>query len=247
MRFRAPEHFSLLRKFFWNVDFTVDELLYRLMLPKASGLDPVFRIPGLSFPTELHLLFTAARNVPGPGHVVEIGSYKGRSTAALAAGCLGRNDRKVFAVDPLPPEGQAVFLKNLGDLGLLDRVNPLFSKSAEAAASWKEPISVLFIDGDHSYESVRQDLEHWRSHVCPHGLIIFHDSDLPGVRRLLGELKAEGEFHFQGAIASVSFFSRDSVTGFDMTPFRRIQTFRERAAAFSNGLKRLVAIDPQRW
>ena len=37
------------------------------------------------------------------------------------------------------------------------------------------PIDVLFIDGDHSYEGVKQDYEMYRSLVRPGGIIAFHD------------------------------------------------------------------------
>ena len=38
-----------------------------------------------------------------------------------------------------------------------------------------EMLDFLFIDGDHSYEGVRQDFESYRSLVRPGGLIAFHD------------------------------------------------------------------------
>lgn len=36
-------------------------------------------------------------------------------------------------------------------------------------------IDALFIDGDHSYEGVKQDFDLYRGHVRPGGAIIFHD------------------------------------------------------------------------
>lgn len=37
------------------------------------------------------------------------------------------------------------------------------------------PLDILFIDGDHSYEGARTDLETYRHLVRPGGLIVFHD------------------------------------------------------------------------
>src|ERR1700716_775047 len=47
---------------------------------------------------EAEWLFNSARSVPEPTNLVEIGSYKGRSTCCLALGC--RNTKKrIFAID----------------------------------------------------------------------------------------------------------------------------------------------------
>lgn len=70
-----------------------------------------------------------------------------------------------------------------------------------AAALAKElhgkPIDCLFIDGDHTYEGVRQDYEMYRTMVKVGGLIAFHDivvhpyQTAVGVNRLWHEIKDE--------------------------------------------------------
>lgn len=42
---------------------------------------------------------------------------------------------------------------------------------------WGYPIRLLFIDGDHAYESVRSDFLGWEKYVVPDGLVVFHDVD----------------------------------------------------------------------
>jgi predicted O-methyltransferase YrrM len=66
---------------------------------------------------------------------------------------------------------------------------------AVARALGARKVDLLFIDGDHTYEGVRQDFEQYRSLVRPGGLIAFHDV-LPsrfdphiGVAKLWAELK----------------------------------------------------------
>ena len=76
-----------------------------------------------------------------------------------------------------------------------------------ATRSWMERIldgravDLLFIDGDHTYEGVRQDWEMYRQYVGAGGLVGFHDilthelhklDYVPGVDRLWKEIKAEG-------------------------------------------------------
>lgn len=75
------------------------------------------------------------------------------------------------------------------------------SHDSETLAALREelngrPVDVLFIDGDHSYEGVRQDYEMYRSLVRPGGLIAFHDivtvDPSCGVPRLWAEIGTAG-------------------------------------------------------
>lgn len=50
-------------------------------------------------------------------------------------------------------------------------------------------ISVLFIDGDHSYQGCKRDIEAWLPHMKEGGVIFFHDCDetSPGVVQAVAE------------------------------------------------------------
>ena len=48
--------------------------------------------------------------------------------------------------------------------------------SYEAVQGWQEPIDVLFIDADHSYQAVRKDWDDWSPYVKVGGIIALHDS-----------------------------------------------------------------------
>ena len=39
-----------------------------------------------------------------------------------------------------------------------------------------EPLELLFIDGDHSYEGAKADFERWQAFVRPDGHVLFHDA-----------------------------------------------------------------------
>src|ERR1700759_5182772 len=54
-------------------------------------------IEGWLLPSEGKWLFNAARSTPRGATIVEIGSYKGRSTSCLALGCLDSRAR-IFAI-----------------------------------------------------------------------------------------------------------------------------------------------------
>ena len=50
-------------------------------------------------------------------------------------------------------------------------------------------ISLLFIDGDHTYQGCKTDIESWFPHMKQHGVMFFHDHDesSPGVLQAVSE------------------------------------------------------------
>ena len=62
----------------------------------------------------------------------------------------------------------------------------------DVAKNWNKEIDILHIDGDHTYESVKNDYETWSPFVKENGVILFHDTciDTPrfGVKRFFEEL-----------------------------------------------------------
>lgn len=62
--------------------------------------------------------------------------------------------------------------------------------STKLPVEWQgDPIDVLFIDGDHSYEGCKADIDGWYPHMKKHGVILFHDCDStsPGVVKAVEE------------------------------------------------------------
>lgn len=55
--------------------------------------------------------------------------------------------------------------------------------SVEVAKAFNKEISVIFIDGDHSYEGCKRDIEAWYPKMKKGGVMLFHDCDesSPGV------------------------------------------------------------------
>ena len=69
----------------------------------------------------------------------------------------------------------------------------IIEKKSEEAAKLVEDESVdfVFIDGNHFYESVKQDIELWRPKVKKGGMISGHDyghPDWPGVKKAVDEI-----------------------------------------------------------
>ena len=138
------------------------------------------------------------------GFVVEIGSWKGKSTTYLAAGAQENKHGYtcVNAVDHFhgSPEHQKNgpvftlpdFKANLSKAGLSEEVDIFVMNSVDASQIFDaNEVGLLFIDGDHKYESVRSDLDAWWPKVAPNGIIVLHDvgpmGGLPGPKRVLIE------------------------------------------------------------
>jgi len=148
---------------------------------------------------EADLLFHLAARVDS-GCIVEVGSYRGRSTVALAQGA---GARPVFAIDPhepftgalggtFGPEDRAAFFRAMLRSKSYERVRLVNLSSEIIGPGWREPIGLLWIDGDHSYEGVRRDWEVWSPHLAPRAVVAFDDStdETIGPYRLISELTA---------------------------------------------------------
>lgn len=64
--------------------------------------------------------------------------------------------------------------------------------SDHIASVWKDPIDLLMIDGNHTYDQVKKDYQNFAPHVTTGGLIILHDINVtsaPGVKKLWTEIK----------------------------------------------------------
>ena len=158
-------------------------------------------------------LFRAAADTRGRGAIVEIGSWKGRSTTWLASGARLAG-HGVYAIDPHrrsreypEAETEAEFLANLARNGLAAVVEPLVMTSDDAAARIAGPVELLFIDGDHSYEAVRRDAELWLPRLIDGGTVMFHDvatAAYSGPRRVVREMVCRSPlFHRIGRVGSM--------------------------------------------
>jgi len=143
-------------------------------------------VDGWLFPGEINLLYGAAKKAKGRGVILEIGSWKGKSTIVLAKGSKKGNNVKVYAIDPhtgAPEQIKEakikklgkVFKKNIKKKKVNDIIIPIVRTSEEASKSFKEPIEVLFIDGAHEYWASKLDFKLWYPRVINNGFIAMHD------------------------------------------------------------------------
>ena len=150
------------------------------------------------------LLYDLARQVT-KGCIVEVGSYRGRSTVVLALGAAAGHSPRVYAVEPhepfigvlggeFGPEDKAAFFRNMLRTGAYRHVRLLNISSEVLAPGWNQPVALLWLDGDHAYEGVRRDFDAWQPHLLPDCDVVLDDADDPelGPYRLVQELAADG-------------------------------------------------------
>ncbi|MDR3671594.1 MAG: class I SAM-dependent methyltransferase [Holophaga sp.] len=153
-------------------------------------------IEGISLmdPDEREFLYHLAFHAPDPGTIVEIGSYAGGSTLIMAYARQDRGRGQIYAIDAAP---RPTIDQDLAKHGVTDSVHLFKMASRDVAAGWhlfsgqKPEINMLWIDGDHSYNSCRLDIALWSPYLIPGGTICFHDysdnCDCSGVIRAVHE------------------------------------------------------------
>lgn len=154
-------------------------------------------ITGWTSQKELEWLATQASKRT---NILEIGSWMGRSAVAMATNTRGI----VVAVDTWKgtlEDGHQSFLKDFPDNWLrqqflentktFSNITSIQGKSIDVSKNFLAPIfDMIFIDGDHSYESVKADIGTWRPLLVKGGLLCGHDYDggRPGVVKAVREL-----------------------------------------------------------
>jgi predicted O-methyltransferase YrrM len=102
-------------------------------------------------PAEVDCLFQLGQFDQVAGVIVEIGSWKGMSTVALAHGAAKRHHQSIYTIDPrriLPEEAyfedtEAEFRNNLTKAGVENQVVPLIMTSEVAVRGWDNSIRLL--------------------------------------------------------------------------------------------------------
>jgi protein-L-isoaspartate O-methyltransferase len=117
--------------------------------------------------------------------VLELGTYKGRSTV-----CLAQVAKQVTTVDTHEgDEGtghadtRAEFLRNVERFGMASRIEPIFARIEDVRDELtRRRFDVVFIDSGHDAESVSRDTLIALECLLPGGTIIWHDFPYSSVK-----------------------------------------------------------------
>ncbi len=169
---------------------------YRFIKPDRKtdaliGIVPIQKLPAIDgWFSELEGLFyrSLARSVRH-GTVVEVGVWKGRSTAFIGAVCQA-NGTRIICVDSWAGSSDAyneqyhqalaredvrgTFRQNMAARGIpIAEMNCSSSEAAGRLAN--EWVDLVFLDGSHDYRSVRRDAMEWFERLKRGGVLAGHD------------------------------------------------------------------------
>jgi len=142
-------------------------------------------------------LYKLAKEASRLGPCLEIGSYCGKSAAYIGMGCKENGGilfsidhhrgseeqqpgQQYFASDLLDHKSGLIdtfpiFRKVIMDLRLEDTVVPIVARSEVVSRSWETPLSMVFIDGSHSFTAAIMDYNGWAPYIITGGYLVIHD------------------------------------------------------------------------
>lgn len=153
-------------------------------------------IKGFLSAAEGELLHNCAAQLSGSAPAIEIGSYCGKSTLYFGLGCRSAGNTllaidhhrgseehqpgELFHDPQLVDESGAVdtlrsFRRTLARASLEDTVIPVLASSTQFASVWRNPVSMVFIDGGHSLAAALADYRGWAGKVQVGGFLAIHD------------------------------------------------------------------------
>jgi hypothetical protein len=159
--------------------------------------EKIDKVKGFLDGREADSLYKLALEASKNGPCLEIGSYCGKSSVYLGMACK-ENSSVLFSIDhhggsEEQQPGEAYFdpdlldkemgkidtlkhfRKTIVDFDLEDVVIPVIGRSAIIGSVWKTPLSLIFIDGGHAYETVLGDYDIWGKNLITGGYLLFHD------------------------------------------------------------------------
>ncbi|MBF0228124.1 MAG: class I SAM-dependent methyltransferase [Desulfamplus sp.] len=154
-------------------------------------------IKGFMADIEAIRLYEVAFEASKIGPCLEIGSYCGKSAYFIGSACKQNNgilysidhhrgsEEQQFGEEYFDPElyddelkrvdTSKFFINTLEKAKLLENVVPIISSSAVVGKMWSTPLSMLFIDGGHTFEAAMNDYAIWSKHIISGGFLVIHD------------------------------------------------------------------------
>ena len=145
-------------------------------------------VPGFLAELEFRALALLAYCAPNDGVILEIGSFKGKSTLALASVARHYGLGPVVSVDPhtapsvtdpdLAGKSSSFddFVTTIRSANLEQQVEVHRAFSQDVVKNWNRKIRMLWIDGDHTYKGTKQDFELFSPYLLAGATIAFHDT-----------------------------------------------------------------------
>jgi predicted O-methyltransferase YrrM len=206
-------------------------------------------VEGYLAPNEIRFLALLAACPTADGEILEIGSFKGKSTVILAkSAALSGNAQKVNAVDPMTAPSEtdpdlrgdassfADFQKNIKAQNVAENIEFHQTFSYELAKTWDKQLRLLWIDGDHTYKGTKLDFEGFAPHLADGAIVAIHDvlhEFDGGIRVFMEDVLLSPSFGACGFCGSIAWaqFHKDEKKGWQ---------FRDEKLSLYKKLSRLI-------
>ena len=206
----------------------LQEQRFKIVIRLPTDIDAVLEdawqstknVPGFLGENEARFLGLLAACIPAQGAIVEIGSFKGRSTVMLAKVASHYGLGPVVSIDPHNhnlstgseeenlPSTYEEFLTSLRCAGVEQHVEVHHAFSGDVSRKWDRKIRFLWIDGDHSYQGARADFEGFFPFLASGGVVALHDAlnTFPGpIRVFVEEVLRSDRFGPAGFVHSIAW------------------------------------------
>lgn len=158
------------------------------------------------------LNFAAKCMAPGEFYL-EVGTFSGYTLISagyqLNALCIGVDDLSMNGlVKPEDKENKkncvrAILNRNLAEYGTVNtRFVELSFREMGLTEDSKGKLSVLFIDGDHTSEEVKETLEKFMPYLSKDAVLVFDDVQFGGISSYIAELMSNGEYEMLAYLVS---------------------------------------------
>lgn len=148
--------------------------------------EDVAKIGGWLTETEGKFFYKIAKNISKESLIIEIGSWKGRSTICLGQGAKDGSGATIYAIDPHTGSSEQrkcygkvdtyqEFLDNIRKAQVDQYIIPIKDASEHVAKKFNKQVNFIFVDGAHEYKFVSLDYQLWFPKLINGGFIAFHD------------------------------------------------------------------------
>jgi predicted O-methyltransferase YrrM len=201
------------------------------LVPRPSFRETVATLEGVEgwlTGEQARRLWDRASELGTGSQLVEIGSFRGRSTVVLASAAPDKatvvaidphagNDRgpqEIAGFDAESERDHLEFCQNIERAGVADRVHHVRRFSQEALPDVEGEVDLLYIDGAHRFRPARDDIERWGARVPDGEAMLIHDAfNAVGVTLAQIRLLVFGNrFRYVGRSGSLAEYRREHLS-----------------------------------
>lgn len=149
-----------------------------------GGFNTVYTSPAEMRMTERVVLYSLIFGIQ-PKNILEIGTFRGGSTAIMCGAMDDTGFGQIACVDPMPKIAPELW-------GQISHRCRMFEGSSpeiltEVTRQIKEPFDFALIDANHTYDYVRRDISSVLPYLADEAYLLFHDANYPDVKRAIDE------------------------------------------------------------